>query len=107
MLERLADLEQEFESVEARLADPAVLADQTQLRELSRRHKELEPVVAAARSFHQAVSDRDTAKEMLPDLTGDDRDVVRAWPGPDRQRRALAAPATVAHAELRGSIRLK
>jgi peptide chain release factor 1 len=78
VLERLADLEQEFESVEARLSDPAVLADQNQLRDLSRRHKELEPVVVAARAYHQAVSNRDTAKEMLPDLTGEDRDVVRA-----------------------------
>jgi peptide chain release factor 1 len=78
VFERLAALEDEFASNEAKLADPAVLADQDQLRTLSRRHKELEPVVAASRAHRQASEDLATAKEMLPDLTGEDREMVRA-----------------------------
>ena len=78
MFDRLAALEEEFAAVEARLSDPDVLADQDQLRTLSRRHKELEPVVAASRAHRQATADLATAREMLPDLTGDDREVVRA-----------------------------
>ena len=78
MLERLAGLEQEYEAVLSRLADPAVLSDQRALRTTSRRHKELEPIVHAYRQYRQASEDLDAAKEMLPDAEGDDRDVVRA-----------------------------
>ena len=39
-------LEHEFADVEARLADPDVLADQARYGELARRHKELEPIVS-------------------------------------------------------------
>ena len=78
MFDRLAALEDEFASVEADLSDPDVLADQAKLRALSRRHKELEPVVAASRAHRQATEDLATAKEMLGDLTGEDRDMVRA-----------------------------
>ena len=77
MLERLADLEQEYAAVEGRLADPAVLADQTQLRELSRRHKELEPIVEAARSYRQHEADRQAAHELLELAAGDERELLR------------------------------
>ena len=49
MFERVANLEQELAQVEARLSDPEVLADPAQLRDLSRRHKELDAVVATWR----------------------------------------------------------
>ena len=45
---RLDALEQEFHQVEARLADPDVIADQTAYTELTKRYRELEPIVAAA-----------------------------------------------------------
>jgi len=50
MFERLGDLEDELASVEARLAEPGVFADQEAYVVLTRRHKELEPIVAAYRS---------------------------------------------------------
>ena len=78
MLERLADLEREYEQVLVRLADPAVLTDQRALREASRRHKELEPIVFAYRELKQAHDDMGTAKEMLPDTSGEDREMLRA-----------------------------
>jgi peptide chain release factor 1 len=78
MLERLADLEDEYESVVHRLSDPAVLADPRQVRDVSRRHKQLEPIVAAYRQYRQAHDDLAAAKEMLPDAEGEDREVVRA-----------------------------
>jgi peptide chain release factor 1 len=78
VLDRLQGLEEEFANVEARLADPAVLSDQAQLRDLSRRHKELEAVVTPYREYRQRVDDLQTAKEMLGDVKGDDRDVIRA-----------------------------
>jgi peptide chain release factor 1 len=78
VLERLAGLEEEYESVLGSLSDPAVLSDQRRLRDTSRRHKELEPIVAAYRDYRQALADQAAAKEMLPDAEGEDREVMRA-----------------------------
>ena len=78
MFDRLAALEDELSEVEARLADPSVFADQEAYVALTRRHKELEPIVIASREYRQARDDLATAQEMLVDATGDDREVVRA-----------------------------
>ncbi len=86
-MDRLAGLESEYESVLIQLSDPAVVADQRRLREASRRHKELAPVIAAYREYERVAEDLATAKEMLADLTGpageaeasaDDRELIRA-----------------------------
>jgi len=78
MLDRLRALEDEFDDVEARLADPDAFKDQERFVALSRRHKELEPIVHASRELRQATEDLATAKEMLTDTSGDDREMVRA-----------------------------
>ena len=79
MLEdRLAALETEFEAIEAELAQPATSADPARLRDLSIRHKELAEVVATWRQLVQARADLATAKEMLEDTSGEDREMVRA-----------------------------
>jgi peptide chain release factor 1 len=78
VLERLANLETEYEDAQARLSDPAVLRDQNELRKAGRRAKELEAIVTPYREYRSAVEDRDTAKEMLPDASGADRDVLQA-----------------------------
>ena len=77
MLDRLAALEQEFNDVETRLSAPDIHTDQKLVRDLSRRHKELEAIVRVSRAYAQAHSDLDAAKEMLSDATGDDREVMR------------------------------
>ena len=64
MLERLSGLEEEYEVVIARLGDPDVLSDQKKLREESRRHKQLEPIVAAYRAYRSAEGDLAVAKEL-------------------------------------------
>jgi peptide chain release factor 1 len=76
--DRLNTLEKEFEAIEAELADPATSADLDRLRDLSRHHKELAEVVDNWRRLRQARSDRETAREMLEDTSGDDRDMLRA-----------------------------
>jgi peptide chain release factor 1 len=78
MFDRLADLEHEFDAVEARLADPEVLRDQDKLRDLSRRHKELEGIVSRYRAHRSRTEDLETAREMLSEASGDDRDLVRS-----------------------------
>jgi peptide chain release factor 1 len=91
MLDRLQGLEDEYQSVLRQLSDPAVLTDQAALRGASRRHKALEPIVAAYHAYRRALEDLATAKEMLPDAEGEDRDVLRA--------EVDAAEAAIAHIE--------
>jgi peptide chain release factor 1 len=78
MLERLQGLEDEYQAVLRRLSDPAVLTDQNALRDASRRHKALEPIVDAYHAYRRALDDLATAKEMLPDAEGEDREMLRA-----------------------------
>jgi peptide chain release factor 1 len=77
MLERLRDLEREFDDVEARLADPELIADQSRYQEATKRYRELEALVTRSRELRQRTEDLETAKEMLSDLDGDDREVMR------------------------------
>jgi peptide chain release factor 1 len=78
VLERLAGLEQEYEAVVRDLSDPAVLTDQRRLRQVSRRHKELEPIVQAYRDYQEAHQNLAAAKELFGDSEGDERELVRS-----------------------------
>jgi peptide chain release factor 1 len=78
VLERLAGLEKEYEEVIAQLGDPQVLGDHHRLRDVSRRHKQLEAIVVPFRQYRQALDDLSTAREMFVDASGDDRDMLRA-----------------------------
>jgi peptide chain release factor 1 len=77
MLERLGDLEREFDEVEARMADPELIADQARYQDVTRRYRELEGLVTPLRELRQRTEDLETAKEMLSGLDGDDREVMR------------------------------
>src|SRR5205807_8371125 len=78
MLERLADLEREYEDVLRQLADPAVIKDQRALRDVSRRHKQLEPIVQRYREYRAALDQLSEAKQMFGDSGGDDREIWRS-----------------------------
>ncbi len=78
MFDRLAELEKEFHDVEARLADPDLIADQSRYQHVARRYRELEPIVALYRQYQGRRDDLDAAREMQADATGDDRALVRA-----------------------------
>ena len=77
MIDRLEAFEREFADVEARLADPAVFGDQAAYRELAKRHKELEAIVDRSRRLRQRTDDAETARELLTEVTGDDRELMR------------------------------
>ena len=77
MIDRLAGLEDEYRAIEARLADPAVTSDLTQLRDLNRRYKELGAVVSAYRDYRRREDDLVTAKELLVEASGDERELAR------------------------------
>jgi peptide chain release factor 1 len=78
VLDRLESLEREYEAVLIQLSDPDVIADQGRLRRVSRRYKELEPVIQAYREYRTAGGDLDAAHEMLVEAGSTDRDILRA-----------------------------
>ena len=78
MFDRLESLEREYEAVLIQLSDPDVIADQSRLRQVSKRYKELEPVIQAYREYRSASSDADTAREMLGEADSEDREILRS-----------------------------
>ncbi|MFP4513979.1 MAG: peptide chain release factor 1 [Acidimicrobiales bacterium] len=77
MFERLESLEQEFDDVEARLADPAVIADQSIYTDLTRRYRELEAIVTRSRALRSLQEDLSVLREMATEASGDDRAETR------------------------------
>jgi peptide chain release factor 1 len=77
VLERLGELEREFGDVEARLADPDLIADQPRYQQVAKRYRELEPLVERSRELRRRQDDLETAREMLRDASGDDREMLR------------------------------
>jgi peptide chain release factor 1 len=76
MHDRLRQINDEYETLEAQLSDPEVLADPDQLRTLSKRYTELGPVVEMFRRRRARAADADAARSMLPDAVGDERDLL-------------------------------
>jgi len=78
MFDRLRQVNDEYETLEHQLSDPEVLADPSQLRMLSKRYNDLGPVIEKFRLHQARSSDRDAARDMLPDASGDERELMQA-----------------------------
>ena len=89
MFESLTDLVAEYEDILQQLSDPAVIADPRKLRDVSRRHHELEPVVDAYRAYRDTNTDLELAQEMLASADGEDRELL-AGEIEDAERRLAA-----------------
>ena len=77
MFERLASLEDEFISLEVSLSDPDVQADHAALRRVSKRYKDLTPVVECLRSHRERSADAGAARELLVDASETDKQMLR------------------------------
>ena len=77
MFERLASLEDEFISLEVSLSDPDVQSDHAELRRVSKRYKDLTPVVECVRSHRERSADAEAARELLVDASETDRQMLR------------------------------
>jgi peptide chain release factor 1 len=75
--ETLDVLQTELRTVEAQLSEPDVASDLTRLRDLSRRHKELNEINIAWLELKAAQDDLATAREMFNDTEGADREAWR------------------------------
>jgi peptide chain release factor 1 len=71
--DRLAGVAAEFRELEARLADPATSADPDVLRTVSRRYRELEPIVAVYLTLTEREGDLAVARELLGSATESER----------------------------------
>ena len=76
MMDRLARIVDEYETLEHQLADPDVLADPEQLRTVSKRYNDLGPVVAKIRRYDARRGDGEAARQMLDGSSGDERQML-------------------------------
>ncbi len=74
---RLQAWEDEQQKVLAQLADPEVVSDPARLRQVSRRHKELESLIDAGRRLERAEDDVGVARQMLAEAEAPERELVR------------------------------
>lgn len=72
------ELEQEFLDLQGRLGDQDLLADQAAYTRATKRYSELEQIVECIWKLRQATEDEQTAKEMLTEASGEDREMLRA-----------------------------
>jgi peptide chain release factor 1 len=77
VFERLDELDREFRDTEARLGDPDLIADQTRYQQVAKRYRELQPIVERARELRARRDDLETAREMLSEASGDERELLR------------------------------
>jgi peptide chain release factor 1 len=77
VFERLASLEDEFISLEVSLSDPRVQADHAALRRVSKRYKDLTPVVECLRAHRERSADAEAARELLVDASETDKQMLR------------------------------
>jgi len=70
-------VEDEFVSLEASLSDPDIVNDQSRMRDVTRRYKDLTPVVDCVRRYHARTADAEAARELLTMATDDERESLK------------------------------
>ena len=78
LLARLDNLRERLEEVAQLLADPEVMADQTQFRKLGQEHHELAPIIDCFERYQQAQQDVESARSMLSDPDPDMKELFKA-----------------------------
>jgi len=101
MRERLEEIEEQYEELGRELSKPEVLADPARLRDLGRRHAELQDIVTTHRAHREAVRQADEARsmarqerdpEMAAFLKGEEDAAGRRAAELERQLEALLVP---------------
>lgn len=73
MFEQLDELVAEYGKVVAQLSDPSVIADHRRLKEVSKRHHELQPIVGKYEAYRGAEADLAAARELFASAEVDER----------------------------------
>jgi len=74
---RLEHTRERFEEIAGLLADPDVIADQNQFRDLSREYSRLEPVIALFNQYDTLLEDISAAEEMAADDDASVREMAK------------------------------
>jgi len=77
MLERIEALETEFSDLEARLGDPALLADPKRYADATRRYRQLEAIVAVSSRLRGRRDDLNAARELYGEADAGERELLR------------------------------
>jgi peptide chain release factor 1 len=64
MRERLDDIERSYEELTRELSDPRVASDPARLRELGKKHRELEEIVTTYREYRKSLADSEDARAL-------------------------------------------
>ncbi|MDR9436707.1 MAG: PCRF domain-containing protein, partial [Thiohalophilus sp.] len=73
---KLENLVDRLDEINALLADPGVIGDQNQFRNLSREYAQINPVVATFKQYQDVLTEIDEARAMLEDADGDMREMA-------------------------------
>jgi peptide chain release factor 1 len=65
MLDKLAVLNEKYNEIERKMANPEIAVDPDEIRKLSKAHADLLPIITAYRQYRQMESDQQVAKELL------------------------------------------
>jgi peptide chain release factor 1 len=78
MWEKLEGIENRYEEIAQRMADPEVVSDPDRLAELAREHAELEELVTLYRQYRQARTELEQAESLLDDSDPELRELAEA-----------------------------
>jgi peptide chain release factor 1 len=67
MRERLEEIERSYQELTRELSSPEVASDPSRLRELGKRHRELEEIVSTYREYRKALADAEDARALARD----------------------------------------
>ena len=78
MLDRLLEIEAEYQALEESLGSQEVLSDQAKLRDASRRYKQQTPLVMCIREYRDVSGNAEAARELMADAKGAEREQLQA-----------------------------
>ncbi len=65
LIEKIAGLQEKYDSLQKQLSDPEVISDMKKYVQLNKEYKELSPIIEAGKEYRKMVDDYDSAKEIL------------------------------------------
>ena len=77
MLDRLLEIEAEYQALEESLGSQEVLSDQAKLRDASRRYKQQTPLVTCIREYQDVSGNAEAARELMADAKGAEREQLQ------------------------------
>jgi peptide chain release factor 1 len=77
VLDRLLEIEAEYQALEESLGSQEVLSDQAKLRDASRRYKQQTPLVTCIREYQDVSGNAEAARELMADAKGAEREQLQ------------------------------